>query len=77
MDILANFLGHDIQVHRQYYKVLIAREQGQLSDFQGMSLDQIQMDPNEEVSEAMYKSLSNGDREGVIILLFVNRIFKI
>lgn len=59
MDILANFLGHDIRVHRQYYrlpegtlqlakvsKVLIALEQGRLSDFKGMSLDQIQIDPN-------------------------------
>lgn len=58
MDILANFLGHDIRVHRQYYrlpegtlqlakvsKVLIALEQGRLSEFQGMSLDQIQIDP--------------------------------
>ncbi|XP_059198023.1 uncharacterized protein LOC131978403 isoform X2 [Centropristis striata] len=64
MDILANFLGHDIQVHRQYYrlpegtlelakvsKVLIALEQGRLSDFKGMSLDQIQIDPSEEVPE--------------------------
>ncbi|XP_070820041.1 uncharacterized protein [Chaetodon trifascialis] len=59
MDILANFLGHDIRVHREYYrlpegtlqlakvsKVLIALEQGRLSDFKGMSLDQIQIDPN-------------------------------
>ncbi|KAF3857122.1 hypothetical protein F7725_008981 [Dissostichus mawsoni] len=56
MDILANFLGHDIHVHRQYYrlpegtlqlakvsKVLLALERGRLSDFKGMSLDQIQM----------------------------------
>ncbi|XP_030019143.1 uncharacterized protein LOC115439448 [Sphaeramia orbicularis] len=54
MDILANFFGHDIRVHRQYYrlpegtlelakvsKVLCVLEQGQLSDFKGMSLDQI------------------------------------
>ncbi|KAM9477350.1 uncharacterized protein Hap1MRO34_010195 isoform 2-T2 [Clarias gariepinus] len=66
MDILANFLGHDIRVHRQYYrlpegtlqlakvsKVLLALEQGRLSDFQGMSLDQIQIDPNEELPEAV------------------------
>ncbi|KAF3855394.1 hypothetical protein F7725_023449 [Dissostichus mawsoni] len=60
MDILANFLGHDIRVHRQYYrlpegtlqlakvsKVLLALQQGRLADFKGMSLDQIQIDPNE------------------------------
>ncbi|KAK1876610.1 Flotillin-like protein 6, partial [Dissostichus eleginoides] len=54
MDILANFLGHDIHVHRQYYrlpegtlqlakvsKVLLVLEQGRLSDFKGMSLDQM------------------------------------
>ena len=59
MDILANFLGHDIRVHRQYYrlpegtlqlakvsKVLIALERGRLSEFKGLSLDQIQIDPN-------------------------------
>lgn len=59
MDLLINFLGHDIRVHRQYYrlpegtlqlakvsKVLIALEQGRLSDFKGMSLDEIQIDPN-------------------------------
>ncbi|MEQ2196879.1 hypothetical protein XENOCAPTIV_016543, partial [Xenoophorus captivus] len=61
MDTLANFLGHDIRVHREYYrlpegtlqlakvsKVLIALEQGRLSDFKGMSMDQIQIDPNGE-----------------------------
>ncbi|XP_076011575.1 uncharacterized protein LOC143004514 [Genypterus blacodes] len=71
MDILANFLGHDIRVHRQYYrlpegtlelakvsKLLIALEQGRLSDFSGMSLDQIQIDPNEEVRAAMDSDLS-------------------
>ena len=56
MDILANFLGHDIRVHRQCYRLpegmlqlakvskgLIALEQGPLSEFKGLSLDQIQM----------------------------------
>lgn len=58
MDTLANFLGHDIRVHREYYrlpegtlqlakvsKVLIALEQGRLADFKGMSMDQIQIHP--------------------------------
>ncbi|XP_055007305.1 uncharacterized protein LOC110171382 [Boleophthalmus pectinirostris] len=65
MDILANFLGHDIRVHREYYrlpegtlelakvsKVLLALEKGRLSDFKGKSLNQIQIDPNEELVEA-------------------------
>ena len=36
MDILANFLEHD----------MTALEQGRMSDFKGMSSDQIQIDPN-------------------------------
>lgn len=52
MDNLADFLGHDIRVHREYYrlpegtlqlakisKVLMAMERGQLSDFKGRNLD--------------------------------------
>ncbi|XP_034535193.1 uncharacterized protein LOC117809795 isoform X2 [Notolabrus celidotus] len=62
MDDLAEFLGHDIRVHRQYYrlpegtlqlakisKVLMALERGQLSQFQGKNLDQINIDPQEKM----------------------------
>ncbi|XP_029942327.1 uncharacterized protein LOC115384133 isoform X2 [Salarias fasciatus] len=76
MDTLANFLGHDIRVHRQYYrlpegtvelakvsKVLIALEQGRLPDFTGKSLDEIQIDPNEQVCEAEDSDLSETERE--------------
>ncbi|XP_056118313.1 uncharacterized protein LOC130095581 [Rhinichthys klamathensis goyatoka] len=62
MDDLADFLGHDIRVHRQYYrlpegtlqlakisKVLMAMERGQLSEFKGRNLDEIQIDPQERV----------------------------
>ncbi|XP_062414178.1 uncharacterized protein LOC134132797 [Pungitius pungitius] len=76
MDILANFLGHDIRVHRQYYrlpegtlqlakvsKVLMALEQGRLSDFKGMSLDQMQIDPNEEVLEAINSDVSETEKD--------------
>lgn len=58
LDQLADFLGHDIRVHRQFYrlpegtlqlakisKVLIALEQGRLSEFKGKSLDDINIDP--------------------------------
>lgn len=58
MDQLANFLGHDIRVHREYYrlpestvqlakvsKLLIAMEKGRLSEVQGMGLDDIEIDP--------------------------------
>ena len=57
LDQLANFLGHDIQVHRQFYrlpegtlqlakisKVLMALEQGRLAEFKGKSLDDINID---------------------------------
>ncbi|XP_023805402.1 uncharacterized protein LOC111946283 isoform X2 [Oryzias latipes] len=71
MDTLADFLGHDIRVHRQYYrlpegtmqlakvsKVLVAMEQGRLSQFKGMNMDQIQIDPNEKVSECAVSDVS-------------------
>ncbi|XP_030579317.1 uncharacterized protein LOC115775929 [Archocentrus centrarchus] len=63
MDDLADFLGHDIRVHRQFYrlpegtlqlakisKVLLALERGQLSNFKGRNLDEISIDPQEKMS---------------------------
>ena len=54
LDQLANFLGHDIRVHREYYrlpqstiqlskisKLLIAMQGGSVKDIQGKSHDQI------------------------------------
>nr|XP_046253175.1 uncharacterized protein LOC124063495 isoform X2 [Scatophagus argus] len=62
LDQLADFLGHDIRVHRQFYrlpegtlqlakisKILMALEQGRLSEFKGKSLDDISIDPHENV----------------------------
>jgi hypothetical protein len=53
-DVIANFLGHDIRIHRQYYrlpegtlqlakvsKILLALESGALQKFGGKSLDDI------------------------------------
>ncbi|KAK7901918.1 hypothetical protein WMY93_018687 [Mugilogobius chulae] len=64
MDDLANFMGHDIRVHREYYrlpegtlqlakvsKVLMALEKGQLSHFKGKNLDEIHIDPEEKMIE--------------------------
>jgi len=58
MDQLANFLGHDIRIHREFYrlpektlqlakisKVLMALENGRLAEFHGKNLDEIQIDP--------------------------------
>ncbi|KAK0146646.1 hypothetical protein N1851_014043 [Merluccius polli] len=51
MDQLANFLGHDIRIHREFYrlpdktlqlakisKVLLALESGRLAEFHGKNL---------------------------------------
>ena len=59
MDQLANFMGHDIRIHREYYrlpegtlqlakisKVLMAPEQGKLADFKGKNLDEIEIHPD-------------------------------
>nr|XP_061841374.1 uncharacterized protein LOC133622559 isoform X1 [Nerophis lumbriciformis] len=58
-DQLANFLGHDIRIHREFYrlpektlqlakisKVLMALEQGRLSEFHGKNLDEITIGSN-------------------------------
>ncbi|KAI9534099.1 hypothetical protein NQZ68_016817 [Dissostichus eleginoides] len=62
LDLLADSLGHDIRVHRQFYrlpegtlqlakisKLLMALEQGRLAEFQGKTLDDISIDPEENV----------------------------
>nr|XP_043873421.1 uncharacterized protein LOC122762290 isoform X6 [Solea senegalensis] len=62
LDQLADFLGHNIAVHRKHYrlpegtlqlakisKVLLAMEQGRLGEYKGKSLDEIQVDVNETI----------------------------
>ncbi|KAM9699286.1 uncharacterized protein ACNS7B_008355 [Menidia menidia] len=62
LDQLADFLGHDIRVHRQFYrlpegtlqlakisKILMALEHGRLAEFKGRTLDEINIDPEENV----------------------------
>lgn len=59
LDQLAGFMGHDIRVHREYYrlpestlqlakisKILMAMESGRLGEFQNKKLDDINIDPN-------------------------------
>lgn len=59
LDQLADFLGHDVKVHRTYYrppeaalqldkisKILMAQEQGQLGEYKGQGLDKTHTDPN-------------------------------
>ncbi|XP_056441944.1 uncharacterized protein LOC130379252 isoform X2 [Gadus chalcogrammus] len=82
-DCLAGFMGHNIRVHRQYYrlpegtlqvakvaKLLMACERGELSQFKGMTLDEISIDPTEEVPED--GSLSGSEDEGVMSSLSSN-----
>lgn len=58
-ELLADFLGHDIRVHRKFYrlpegtlqfakisKVVMACEQGRLAEFKRKSLDEIFINPN-------------------------------
>ncbi|XP_013856027.1 uncharacterized protein LOC106511840 [Austrofundulus limnaeus] len=65
MDQLANFLGHDIRIHREFYrlpektlqlakisKVLMALEQGRLAEFHGKNLDEIRIDPDEKLLDS-------------------------
>ncbi|XP_055362652.1 uncharacterized protein LOC121202050 isoform X6 [Betta splendens] len=64
LDQLAGFLGHDIRIHRQFYrlpegtlqlakisKVLLALEQGRMTEFKGKSLDDIIINPEENAHE--------------------------
>ena len=59
MDIVAGFMGHDIRIHRQYYrlpeetlqlckvsKILLNMENGRIPHFQGKSLDEITVNPD-------------------------------
>ncbi|MED6245114.1 hypothetical protein ATANTOWER_031603, partial [Ataeniobius toweri] len=63
MDQLATFLGHDIRIHREFYrlpestlqlakvsKLLIAMEKGKLSDLQGKGLDDIDIHRDDKVT---------------------------
>ncbi|KAK7878875.1 hypothetical protein WMY93_034247, partial [Mugilogobius chulae] len=60
LDQLADFLGHDVRVHRQFYrlpegtlqlakvsKILMALEQGRMAEFKGKGLDDITIDPED------------------------------
>ena len=57
MDMLARFMGHDIAVHREYYrlpedtlqlakcsKILLLMESGGINKYKGKSLDEIEID---------------------------------
>ncbi|KAK7907053.1 hypothetical protein WMY93_015665 [Mugilogobius chulae] len=73
LDQLADFLGHDVRVHRQFYrlpegtiqlakvsKILMALEQGRMAEFKGKGLDDITIDPE---GKDIYKVHVLQDRE--------------
>ncbi|XP_074530856.1 uncharacterized protein LOC141793879 [Halichoeres trimaculatus] len=75
-DQLADFLGHDIRVHRQYYrlpqgtlqlakmsKVLLAVEKGTLSQYKGQALDDIEINPEEKVDCSQEPDVSSDEDE--------------
>ncbi|XP_047189259.1 uncharacterized protein LOC118313196 isoform X2 [Scophthalmus maximus] len=68
LDQVADFLGHDIRVHRDFYrlpvpttqlakisKLLLSMEKGDLSSMQGRSLDEIEIEEEIAVSDAEAK----------------------
>jgi len=77
MEGLATFLGHDLRVHTEFYrlpldtlqiakvsKVFLAADQGRIAEFAGKSLDDIVLDQQEEVSaEANGSDSSSADEE--------------
>ncbi|KAF7644540.1 hypothetical protein LDENG_00220200 [Lucifuga dentata] len=77
MDHLANFLRQNIRIHHDFNmlpektlqlakvsKVLLALEQGGISDFYGKSLDEIDIDPNERAEELGEEKLSEEELSG-------------
>lgn len=66
LDILANFMGHDVRVHRQFYRMpdeaiqvakvsrfLLTVERGELTNYSGQSLDDLPV-PDDELEGAVY-----------------------
>ncbi|XP_076829569.1 uncharacterized protein LOC143485412 isoform X2 [Brachyhypopomus gauderio] len=77
LDQVADFLGHDIRVHREYYrlpeattqlakisKLLLAMEKGCLPDLQGKSLDDIEIE--DEINTSDVSDGSEPENEAVV-----------
>ena len=66
LDLLANFLGHDIRIHREFYrlpeetlqmakvsKLLLAMERGETTNLQGRNFDNISVNvPGEVIQDS-------------------------
>ena len=61
LEMLARFMGHDIAIHKEYYrlpentlqlakcsKIMLLMESGQLGEHAGKSLDEIDLDVSSE-----------------------------
>lgn len=66
LDQVARFLGHDVRIHRQFYrlpsdvmqtakvaKILIAMERGDIDMIKGKSLDEVDIGPNDGILYAI------------------------
>uniref|UniRef100_A0A096LQ63 Uncharacterized protein n=1 Tax=Poecilia formosa TaxID=48698 RepID=A0A096LQ63_POEFO len=75
LDQVANFLGHDIRVHREYYrlpeattqlakisKLLLAMEKGSLRSLQGKSLDEIEIEGQHKVNTEMLRGKNSTEK---------------
>lgn len=71
LDQVADFLGHDIRVHREYYrlpeattqlakisKLLLALEKGTLANLQGKTLEEIEIEGMQD--NPLYADLRSG-----------------
>ncbi|KAK7907125.1 hypothetical protein WMY93_015737 [Mugilogobius chulae] len=76
LDQLADFLGHDVRVHRQFYrlpegtlqlakvsKILMALEQGRMAEFKGKGLDDITIDPEDHALQDSEDEDENQNKE--------------
>lgn len=86
-DQLADFLGHDIRIHRQYYglpqgtlqlakmsKVLLAMEKGTVSQYKGMTLDNIEIDPEGLGMFLIFNLFNTGMDTWFIFIFFRNAV---
>ncbi|XP_028275106.1 serine/threonine-protein kinase PAK 1 isoform X25 [Parambassis ranga] len=80
LDQVADFLGHDIRVHREYYrlpeattqlakisKLLLAMEKGSLTNLQGKSLEEIDIEDDMNLSDSEQSEDSEFDEQQPLI----------
>ena len=76
MDILAGFLGHNIHVHCNFYrlpqetlqlanvsKILLADDRGQTASYKRKNLDEIQLDDVVEMDDAELSDTAEDDQD--------------